>query len=227
MIDVNKNQEINQKLSEIYEKYSKAHIDAYVKAFNDTDPPCRMNEFGIIDIEKFDSDNAILFISKEKNGWSNEEFNNNIFFRNWLHNISKDGVAGKGHVQKHPTMWYNIGRWAMFLNNPELDPEYIRWCKLEALNAIGTIAFTNINKVRGRNNSKNEYYTLAYTYNVGEILKEELAIIKPKIIVCCGTYDEFIYHAPEYKSIAIKMPHPTARKSCIKMLSILSDHISK
>ena len=91
--------------------------------------------------------------------------------------------------------------------------------------AIGKIAFTNINKVRGKNKSKDEYYTLAYSDISGEILRKEFEIIKPKIIVCCGTYNEVMHHAPDYQHIAIKMPHPGARMRCEKMLSRIAEHL--
>lgn len=122
-------------------------------------------------------------------------------------------------------MWYNIGRWAMLLDNPKCDPEQIRLSKSEALKAIGTIAFTNINKVRGNASSKDEYYTLAYMDISGELLRKETEIIKPKVIICCGTYNEVMHHAPQYKNITIRMPHPGARISTKKMLHRLLDSV--
>lgn len=223
MVNSEINRNINKRLSELYLSYSDAYLKAYTEAFKDDTPPQRINEFGIIDITKYDADKGILFVAKETNNWSNEDFIKGVFFREWMYGISTEGITGKGHVQKHPTMWYNLGRWAMLLSNPELSLHYIRSCKGEALKAIGTVAFTNINKARGRNQSKEEYSSLAYSAISGEILREELKIIEPKVIVCCGTYDEFAYHAPEYQRIAIKMPHPSARMSAIKMLKKIVD----
>ncbi len=223
MINPEFNREINRKLQKLYLSYSDAYLKAYIEAFKDSAPPPRINEFGIVDVTRYDADKGILFIAKETNGWDNETFTKEIFFRDWMHGISTEGVSCKGHVQKHPTMWYNLGRWAMLLSNPKLDLEYIRSCKSEALKAIGEIAFTNINKVRGKNQSEDEYYTLAYADISGEILRKELEIIKPKVIVCCGTYNEVIHHAPDCQHIAIKMPHPGARMSAVKMLDKIVD----
>lgn len=223
MVNSESNRDINKRLSELYLSYSDAYLKAYTEAFKDNSPPPRINEFGIIDVTKYDADKGILFVAKETHGWSNDDFEKGNLFRGWMHGITIEGVSGKGHVQKHPTMWYNLGRWAMLLSNPEFGIEYIRSCKSEALKAIGEIAFTNINKVRGKNQSRDEYYTLARSTISGEILRKELEIIKPKVIVCCGTYDEFAYHVPEYQHIAIKMPHPGARMSAIKMLKKIVD----
>lgn len=223
MINLEINREINKKLQELYLSYSDAYLKAYTEAFKDNSPPTRINEFGIIDVTKYDADKGILFIAKETNGWDNETFAKEIYFRDWMYGISTEGVSGKGHVQKYPTMWYNLGRWAMLLSNSELDIEYIRSCKSEALKAIGEVAFTNINKVRGKSQSKDEYYTLAYSDISGEILREELKIIKPKVIVCCGTYNEVIHHARDYQHTAIKMPHPGARMNAMKMLKRIID----
>jgi hypothetical protein len=225
MINTDINRDINERLSKLYLSYSDAYLKAYTDTFKDSAPPPRINEFGIIDVNKYNADKGILFIAKETNGWDNETFAKEIHFRDWMHGISTEGVSGKGHIQKHPTMWYNLGRWAMILSNPELDLQYIRSCKSEALKAIGEIAFTNINKVRGKNKSKHEYYTLAYADISGEILRKEFEIIKPKIIVCCGTYNEVMHHAPDYQHIAIKMPHPCARISCERMLSRIVEHL--
>lgn len=225
MINPDTNQKINNQLSELYLSFSDAYISAYTETFKDSDPPVRINEFGIIDVNRYDADKGILFIAKETNHWSNEDFAKGIFVRDWMYGVSVEGVSGKGHIQKHPTMWYNLGRWAMLLGNPDADIQSIRYYKSEALNSIGTIAFTNINKVRGKNQSKDEYYSLAYADISGELLRKELEIIKPKIIVCCGTYNEVIHHAPEYKSIALKMPHPGARMSAMKMLNKIVDFI--
>lgn len=223
MVNSEINRDINKRLSELYLSYSDAYLKAYTEAFKDDTHPPRINEFGIIDITKYDADKGILFVAKETNNWSNEDFIKGVFFRDWMYGISTEGVTGKGHVQKHPTMWYNLGRWAMLLSNPELDIGYIRSCKNEALKAIGEVAFTNINKVRGKNQSKDEYYALTRSAISGEILRKELEIINPKVIVCCGTYNEVIHHAPDYQHIAIKMPHPGARMSAVKMLNKIFD----
>ena len=111
MVDIKKNNEINERLRNLYLRYTDAFLVAYAEAFR-ADPPPRINEFGIINTRKYDADNGILFIGKETNGWSDEDFNRGILFREWMRDISLNGFDGHGHVKRHPTIWYNMGRWA-------------------------------------------------------------------------------------------------------------------
>ena len=214
MVDVNKNIELNNQLSDLYARYTVDFLSIYSQTFNDA-PPKRTNEFGIIDIEKYDADNGVLFIGKETNGWRNEDFEQGILFRGWLHNMSKNGLEGYGHAKKHPNIWYNMGRWAQTILAPDTDTEKIASMKYEALQALGAIAVTNINKVRGYNSSKKEYDAIAYSDIAGKVLCEEIRILKPKIIVTCGNCRSVCYHLnnagllDEIKMIC--MPHPAVR----------------
>lgn len=218
MVDIEQNHQINQALSGLYEVYCKDYLSAYCSAFSDPEPPCRINEFGIVDVTRYDADTGILLIARETNGWSNEDFKSGCLFRGWLESVSRDGVAGKGHVQRHPNMWYNLGRWALYLNGTGQDIDTIASLKWEALQALGTVAFTNLNKVRGLERSGQAYGTLARADISGQLLREELNILRPKIIVCCGTSEIFRNHISAFPGTVINMPHPAARISTKKML---------
>ena len=219
MIDLDRNRKINAALSTLYERYSAAYLTAYIKAFRDENPPERINEFGIIDEERYDADNGILFVAKETNDWDNKDFQNGYFFRKWMNSITKQGLSG--HAKEFPLMWYNIGRWVSLLDNPSQNIPSLAEEKSDAIKKIGTIAFTNINKVRGKEQAKNEYASLAYHDMSGMLLREELSIIQPKMIVCCGTYYEFAYHVRDFNGPVIAMPHSGARKNTITMLEQL------
>lgn len=219
MIDLDQNRKINAALSALYEEYCADYLTTYIQAFGDGNPPERINEFGIIDEERYDADNGILFVAKETNDWDNKDFQNGYFFRKWMNSITKQGLSG--HAKEHPLMWYNIGRWASLLDNPSQNIPSLAEEKSDAIKKIGTIAFTNINKVRGKEQAKNEYASLAYHDMSGMLLREELSIIQPKMIVCCGTYYEFAYHVRDFNGPVIAMPHSGARKNTITMLEQL------
>ena len=54
--------------------------------------------------------------------------------------------------------------------------------------------------------------------NTINLLRREVEIIKPQMIVCCGTYDTVVKSLHDYEGQIIKMPHPGARKKKTKML---------
>lgn len=228
MIHVEENGRINQALRDLYNAYSQEYLAAYRSIFArlDTDPPCRINEFGIIDEERYDTDAGVLFVARENNGWSNEEFEDGSLVRGWLEGISKEGTDGKGHVQTYPRMWYNIGRWAMYLNGAEQSIEELAALKGPVLPALGTIAFTNLNKVRGYSRAGKEYRALAGAEISGRLLRAELELLRPKTVVCCGTVGYFQTHAPEFSGTVIGMPHPTARIGSAQMLRQLAMRLS-
>lgn len=223
MINIEKNREINEELENLYASCKAEFLKEYTAAFlSDQNPPERINEFGIIDERLYDSDCGILFIAKETNRWDNKDFEEDKLFRTWLQRISREGIKNKEHVSKHPTMWYNIIRWVTAIQNPELPVDEIASMGSEAVEKLGTIAFTNINKVRGGAASKNEYNQLAKSDVAIKVLKKEIAIIKPAIIVCCGIgayFDKYIKN--EVQKLGCKviyMPHPAARKSKTQMI---------
>lgn len=218
MIDAACNKGINARLSGLYEAYRASCLAAYTEAFRDPDPPPRINEFGIIDESRYDAGRGVLFVAKETNGWSNEDYAAGVLFRTWLRDMATHGLSG--HAKRHPVMWYNIGRWAALLDDPSQNAEELAHEK--TVDKIGTLAFTNINKVRGGNRSANSYWSLACAPVTGELLRMELTILRPKAIVCCGTRREFLYHVPDFHGLVIHMPHPGARICTKAMLEQLA-----
>ena len=220
--DVNKNEKINEALKSLYDEYTPAFLSAWFKAFKE-DPPFRINEFGIIDVNRYNSDNGILFIGRETNGWKDEAYQDGWTFLTWMYDITQERSHNWGDVS--PTMWYNIGRWATLIGSPETPIDVIANLKEEAINAISTIAFTNINKVRGKNKSGKEYYELANAEVVKTLIQKEVEIINPKIIVTCGTWYPVASFLPNYNGKIISMNHPAARKSSKVMLEELQKQI--
>lgn len=221
MIDAAYNRGINARLSKLYEEYRAGCLAAYAEAFRDPDPPRRINEFGIVDERRYDSGRGVLFVAKETNGWSNEDYAAGVLFRTWLRNMTEHGLSG--HAKRHPAMWYNIGRWASLLDDPSQSLEAL--ASEKTVEKIGTLAFTNINKVRGRSRSADSYWSLAYAPVTGELLRMELEILQPKVIVCCGTHREFLYHIPDFDGLVIHMPHPGARIRTRAMLEQLAAQV--
>lgn len=91
---------INAKLKALYDEYTPAFLSAWSDAFEEA-APCRMNEFGIIDIRCYDPENGVLFIGRETNGWDDKDYADGCLFREWLCDISRNGIQGRGHISKH------------------------------------------------------------------------------------------------------------------------------
>ena len=221
MIDINLNAEINRLLRLEYQAATAEFLSEWKKAFTEDSPPCRINEFGIIDESRYDADNGVLFICKETNGWANEDYESGCLFRGWMEDISRNGLKGHGHITKYPNMWYNIGRREILIENPATPLNKIAAMKASAIHAIGNIAFTNVNKVRGKRTSGKEYDQLAHSQIAGELLKKEIELINPKTIVCCGTCHPVLKLIPNYTGKIIISPHAGARNGTIKMLTDL------
>lgn len=221
MIDLKENELINIKLNTLYKKFTPDFLEEWEKAFEKEAPP-RINEFGVIDTEKYDADSGVLFIGKETNGW---DFSGGCLFRKWLEDITKDGFAKGSYVKKHPQIWYNVGRWSALMKYPDISVGELASLKGEVLPAIGNIAFTNINKVYGYKQSKDGYYRMASSGVAGEVLRQEIEIIKPKTVVCCGTGEIFLRHVKNYSGKVIFMPHPSARTNTEEMLAELKKQL--
>ena len=224
MINTTENYHINEQLSRLYKENTADFLDIWAESFHQIPPP-RINEFGIIDPHRYDTDHGILFIGRETNGWSNEDYQNGCLFRNWLYGISKNGIYGCGHIQKHPNMWYNIGRWATLLQSKNVDLDTLACQKNEAIRALGTIAFTNVNKVRGTNTSGKEYDRLSQQESVKALLQAEIDLIRPHTIVCCGTWHVAKDCLRNFHGKVIQMPHPGARTSTLALLDILNQQL--
>lgn len=220
-MDRKENELINCKLRTLYKQYQEEFIDLWEATRRTEAPvsrPYRLNEFGIVDVSRYDADGGILFVGKELNGWKDEDLRAGWSFLNWIQSIAS--------VQRFPktasvNMWYNIGRWATLLAKPQESLSYLAACKTEALSQIGTIAYTNVNKVWGNARADGGFNTLAKNDLVLSVLKLEIEIIAPKIIVCCGTAAYVKKAIPNYTGILIEMPHPAARMGKIKMLEHL------
>ncbi len=228
MMSAEKNQKINEALNRLYAEKTEAFLNEWKKHYGSDAVPNRINEFGIVDEEKYDAENGILFIAKETNGW---DFSEGVTFLTWLKDIAiKKDFPLDGIARKHPQTWYNIARWTKLIQNPETDPNELICLKKDALPALRSIAFTNISKVGGGSTSKDAFWSLVESMReedsvVFEILKKEIEIIVPKYIVLCGIQKDVLY-CIEHSAKVIEMPHPSARTiSKEAMLSMLRSQL--
>ena len=85
--------------------------------------------------------------------------------------------------------------------------------KLKLTEAIKYVAFININK-RGGGASSNKKTLGQYATKYKDLIKEQIELINPMYIVCCGTYNFMLNNvyegvAPTNSVTLIKMYHPS------------------
>ncbi len=230
------NERINKELRELYLKHTAEHRHTWKKCYGE-EPPKRINEFGVIDVKRYDVKNGILVIGRETNGvkgWFERNLDEDLFI-NWLNKIS----INEGELPSHPSIWYNTARYIMTVQGNKKDALEFENKKL--LPALGTVAFTNINKVGGGSNSGKAYWKMYKKSGVIRLIVEEIEIIKPRYIILCDKYfakfltEENLAKLNIENYSALKecidnnrlyaVPHPAARMSKEKMLNELEKQI--
>ena len=173
---------------------------------------------GLVDEQAYlSSPIRILYLLKEVNGgesWDLCEF-----------------LAAGGRSQT----WNNITRWTMGIHQ---ICRIIPWSEMQDINeeqrreTLKKICAVNVKKTSGKDTAVSDKLVQAVCSN-REKLKEQLAIYKPDLIICCGTewlYFDYIYERkPEWKmtsrgiwyvkeedKIIVSFLHPEARvKDCL------------
>lgn len=209
------NERINDQLRILYQQYENDHIAIWQKHFPNN-ANVIMNHFGIVDVEHYDTDNGVLFICKETRGY--EGWDEKTFLE-WL----RDAVIYQKNLgTKYPRMWYNLGRWAKLIREPNATIKTLANQKQEALSGLRYIAFTNINKVGGGSTSGKGFKSISKEAGVKELLAKEINEIEPKTVVVCGkgmvNMLADVFEKFEGKFKIIEVPHPAARKSAKEML---------
>lgn len=175
---------------------------------------------GIVNHEKYwNSKVKILFLLKEVNGG-----------KDWdLREFLREG----GRKQT----WDNVTRWIIGINNLDRD---IPWEEIDSINeaqrkeALHQIAVVNVKKVSGGHTSVKEQISNAAENN-SEMLRKQINMYEPDIIICGGTDGSYFNNISEYDNpnwkqtkhgiwyviepsgrIIISYSHPEARvKDCL------------
>lgn len=219
------NERKNAKLNELYHEKTREFLEAWHKHYNFKSIE-RINEFGIINVDCYDADNGILFIGKETNGW---DYSEGITFRQWVEKMAKHNVVSGKIAAKHPQIWYNLSRWAIFITNPQIDKSEL--VKSKDISGLKRVAITNFNKAEGESASGKEFWNLIKEDIVVCLLSREIDIIKPNLIVLCGmkkNYIPQIVQKIDRRIKIIEMPHPSARNiSKMDMILRLENELKK
>jgi len=236
------NSQVNKRLNSRLEELYANNNDAFVKLHNDyyDDKLPRINEFGIIDENVYDAENGILIIGKETNWWDDVDFHENILFRTWIRDISRTGLpqelqanGKKHHITRHPQMWYNIGRWISYCdqiikNQNWAFDDILAKPHCDLIKEIGKCAFTNVNKGRGYETSRDMFWELVQHNELPKhIIEQEINVIQPRIVIFCGVaclFDALVQR--DKARVYLDLPHPAARKKTQLFLEEIKNQLN-
>lgn len=171
---------------------------------------------GVVSWEDYlQSKKKILFVLKEVNGGENWDL--------------REFLRGGGR----PDTWNNITRWMKGIRN--LDKE-LKWAEIENISdgervlQLKSIAAINVKKTSGRCVADSvEVYKSAM--NNKELLKEQVNLYNPDLVICCGTGNEYfdficenkefewksttrgVWYVIDGEKVIINFNHPAARVS--------------
>lgn len=180
---MNKNDEINNRIrNRMNEKDVK---DAFFLCKSPNDPEMLVYD-GII---AENDPPELLFLLKEANDGRDNSRKESIGFDSFVEQARKEAKEQNG---KKPVHWDNLCYWTSAYKAAQggvvysfLDDEVQKCGGL-----LGEIALVNIKKVPGGSSTDPETFIHTVNNNVcAKLVRDEISWIKPKIVVCCGTYD--------------------------------------
>lgn len=220
MKDPKQNAEIGRQLHELCRKARPELLRAFEEA-NGREAP-GMIEYGIVDEDAYDAQNGILIVLKEANDWSAEDFADGVTYADYV----RDLIDGK-----HPrgAMWYNLGRWVSVIRKPDRPTEEAAGLYEDAVQELRSVAFTNVNKVTGGASVNAAYYEVAQSKAALEMLREEIRILDPKVVLFCGTAwllgDDGLGRLRADGRKVLDLWHPGARKNKAMMIDAVKQQL--
>lgn len=189
-------------------------LDKLMEAWEEVFPEgWHFNHDGVISKENWDSSGKkVLFVLKETN-----KAKQNVV--NAIHRAIEVKKSGwwRGKVLRR------VGRWAYGLQNYDGVVPPLKEAKLNEKNALKSIAYINIKKTSGGARTNQKTFD-AHASEYAPFVRRQIELIKPDIVVLCGTYNQVKrYVFPEIKKVServhvndgvvfINAFHPAARK---------------
>lgn len=145
------------------------------------------NEDGIVNQEIWNQQNKkILFFFKE--AYHKDEYEN--------YNLAKDLNENEPW-----RMWLRVAEWVYAIQNTTITKIAKYGENLASHDLIKSIAVVNVKKSNGKSTS-NDDDLMSYASADKDLLRKQIEMIKPNIIVCgnTGKYLDFIYDGAMYKN---------------------------
>lgn len=221
---------INEDLDSLFEDW-KVQMEANGEPNFCTDGVIR--QLGKEEVHWLLAKRKVVFLLKEP--WSS----NLTDIREWSGQM--DPTAPEGFYDRISAWLYGINK-ATPTSYPDLETAFYPKIQLKALRNYAH-AFVHIKKCRGENKAyDSEIYNYAQQYK--DFLKEQLEILEPNIVVCCGQisfrvvdevlYDQqlievndWIFVHTQSKTIFINAFEPTASKKNYQMYDWMMERLIK
>lgn len=163
-------------------------------------------------IAEGDTSPDLLFLLKEANDGRNSAGGYNPDFADGFDFVSHARCDAQGQAGKRPIHWDNLCYWTRaYQDAVKKEPHYFTDDVVKNSGGLlGEISLVNIKKVPGGSMADGDYLLSTVTNPVcAALVRNEISLIKPKVVVCCGTYE---YAKEIYKQHHV--PYTEAQLEC-------------
>lgn len=133
---------------------------------------------------------AILFLLKEPNDGRNSSKKQSVSPDDMFSFVNAMREEAKAQQNSEPLKWKNLCYWARaYYDAVEGTPHSFNHPSvLKCGSLLGEIAFANIKKVAGAERITEEFDKTVNNPKLQTLIRNEVNMIAPQIVVCCGTY---------------------------------------
>lgn len=145
----------------------------------------------------------LLFLLKEANDGRDSSRKDKPDFSEGFDFIAHARREAKAQSGRKPTHWDNLCYWAKaYQDAVQKDPHYFYDTSVQNCGGLlGEISLVNIKKAPGARVTDGDKFIHTVTNPVcAALVRNEISLIAPKVVVCCGTYE---YAKELYKELSI------------------------
>lgn len=141
-------------------------------------------------IKKGDESPEILFLLKEPNDGRNSSKKQSVSPDDMFSFVETMRKEAEEQANCKPSKWKNLCYWAQaYYDAFEGTPHPFKHPEVQNCGSLlGNIAFANIKKVAGAERITEEFDKTVNNPHLQALIRNEVDLIAPQIVVCCGTY---------------------------------------
>lgn len=142
-------------------------------------------------VKEGDNPPAILFLLKEPNDGRNSSKKQSVSPNDRFSFVEAMREESKAQHNSEPLKWKNLCYWSKaYYDAVERTPHSFNHPSVQKCGSLlGEIAFVNIKKVAGAERITEEFDKTVNNSKLQELIRNEVNMIAPQIVICCGTYN--------------------------------------